>query len=61
MKSVSFSAEALAEIRSTRAWYEERSPEAASHFVDAIDEAVKRIGEGRAASFVCHFPDTTLS
>lgn len=51
MKSVSFSAEALAEIRSTRAWYEERSPEAASHFVDAIDEAVERIG-GRPRSFV---------
>ncbi|MGB5696157.1 MAG: type II toxin-antitoxin system RelE/ParE family toxin [Polyangiales bacterium] len=45
MKSVSFSAEALAEIRSARKWYEGRSPEAAARFVDAIEEAVQRIGE----------------
>lgn len=51
MKSVSFSAEALAEIRLARAWYEGRSPEAASRFVDAIEEAVERIG-GMPRSFV---------
>ena len=38
-----FSAESLAEIRSARAWYEGRSPEAAGRFVDAIEEAVQRI------------------
>ena len=51
MKSVSFSAEALAEIRSARAWYEGRSPEAAARFLDAIEEAVERIG-GMPGSFV---------
>jgi plasmid stabilization system protein ParE len=45
MKPVSFSAEALAEIRSARAWYDGRSPEAAARFVHAIEEAVERIGE----------------
>jgi plasmid stabilization system protein ParE len=44
MKAVSFSAEALAEIRSARAWYEGRSSEAAVRFVDAIEETVQRIG-----------------
>ena len=51
MKSVSFSAEALAEIRSARAWYEKRSSDAARRLVDAIEEAVERIG-GAPRSFV---------
>ena len=51
MKSVSVSAEALAEIRLARAWYQERSADAGRRFVDAIEEAVERI-RGAPRSFV---------